>query len=36
MGKLLFLIFLLVPMVEIGIFIVVGQAIGLWLTLGGV
>ncbi len=36
MGRLLFLIFLLVPMIEIGIFIVVGQAIGLWLTLGGV
>lgn len=36
MGRLLFLIFLIVPIIEIGIFIVVGQAIGLWLTLGGV
>ncbi len=36
MGRLLFAIFLIVPMIEIGIFILVGQAIGLWLTLGGV
>ncbi len=36
MGRLLFGIFLIVPMIEIGIFILVGQAIGLWLTLGGV
>lgn len=36
MGRILFLTFLLVPMIEIGIFIMVGQAIGLWLTLAGV
>ena len=36
MGRLLFLIFLVVPIIEIGIFIVIGQTIGLWLTLGGV
>lgn len=36
MGRLLFLTFLLVPIVEIGIFIAVGQAIGLWPTLAGV
>ncbi len=36
MGRLLFLLFLIVPLIEIGIFILVGQAIGLWLTLGGV
>ena len=36
MGRLLFGIFLIVPLIEIGIFILVGQAIGLWLTLGGV
>lgn len=36
MGRILFLTFLLVPLIEIGIFIAVGQAIGLWLTLGGV
>ncbi len=36
MGRLLFGIFLIVPIIEIGIFILVGQAIGLWPTLGGV
>ena len=36
MGRLLFAIFLLVPMIEIGIFIIAGQAVGLWPTLGGV
>lgn len=36
MGRILFLIFLIVPIIEIGIFIVIGQAIGLLLTLGGV
>jgi len=36
MGRLLFLLFLIVPIIEIGIFIAVGEAIGLWLTLAGV
>ncbi len=36
MGRLLFLTFLVVPIIEIGIFIAVGQAIGLWPTLAGV
>lgn len=36
MGRLLFVIFLLVPLVEIGLFISLGQLIGLWPTLLGV
>ncbi len=36
MGRILFLLFLIVPIIEIAIFIGVGQAIGLWPTLGGV
>jgi len=36
MGRLIFLTFLLVPLVEIGLFIVLGQTIGLWPTLLGV
>ncbi|VAW19150.1 FxsA protein [hydrothermal vent metagenome] len=36
MGRILFLLFLIVPIIEIGIFIIVGQLIGLWLTLAGV
>jgi len=36
MGRVLFLVFLIVPIVEIAIFIGVGQAIGLWPTLLGV
>ncbi|HHG89645.1 MAG TPA: FxsA family protein [Devosia sp.] len=36
MGRLLFGIFLIVPLIEIGIFVLVGRAVGLWLTLGGV
>ena len=36
MGRLLFLIFLLVPLVEIAFFVVIGNAIGLWPTLAGV
>ena len=35
-GRILFLVFLSVPLIEIGFFIVVGQAIGLWPTLAGV
>ncbi len=36
MGRMLFLLFLVVPIIEIAIFIGVGQAIGLWPTLLGV
>jgi len=36
MGRILFLVFLVVPIIEIGIFIFVGQLIGLWPTLAGV
>lgn len=36
MGRLLFLLFLVVPIIEIALFIVLGQAIGLWPTLLGV
>lgn len=36
MGRLLFLVFLLVPLIEIAFFIVIGNAIGLWPTLAGV
>jgi UPF0716 protein FxsA len=36
MSRVLFAAFLLIPLVEIGFFIVIGQAIGLWPTLAGV
>ncbi len=36
MGRLLFIIFLLVPIIEIGLFILLGGVIGLWPTLLGV
>ncbi|MCF6325865.1 MAG: FxsA family protein [Devosiaceae bacterium] len=36
MGRILFFVFLAVPILEIGIFIAMGQAIGLWPTLAGV
>lgn len=36
MGLVLFFLFLVVPLIEIGIFIVLGQSIGLWPTLLGV
>lgn len=36
MAAYLFLGFLLIPLIEIGLFIVLGQAIGLWPTLLGV
>jgi len=36
MAAYLFLGFLVVPLIEIGLFIVIGQAIGLWPTLLGV
>lgn len=36
MGRLLFAIFMIVPLVEIAFFVVIGNAIGLWPTLLGV
>lgn len=36
MGRILFLIFMAVPLIEIALFVLVGQAIGLWPTLLGV
>lgn len=36
MLRFLFLAFLIVPIIEIGIFIVLGQTIGLWPTLAGI
>lgn len=36
MGRLLFLAFLTVPLIEIALFVVLGNAIGLWPTLLGV
>jgi UPF0716 protein FxsA len=35
-GRLIFLVFLVVPLIEIALFILIGQAIGLWPTLLGV
>jgi UPF0716 protein FxsA len=36
MGRLLFAVFMIVPLVEIAFFVVIGNAIGLWPTLLGV
>lgn len=36
MGRLLFLLFLAVPLIEIAFFVTIGGAIGLWPTLAGV
>jgi UPF0716 protein FxsA len=36
LGRILFLIFLAVPLIEIAFFVLIGQAIGLWPTLLGV
>ncbi len=36
MGRILFLIFLVVPLIEIACFVLIGQAFGLWPTLLGV
>ncbi|MHB1102518.1 MAG: FxsA family protein [Devosia sp.] len=36
MGRIVFLIFLSVPLIEIAFFVLIGQAIGLWPTLFGV
>jgi UPF0716 protein FxsA len=35
-GRILFLVFLIVPLIEIAFFVLIGQAIGLWPTLAGV
>jgi UPF0716 protein FxsA len=35
-GRILFAIFLIVPLLEIAFFVVIGNAIGLWPTLAGV
>jgi UPF0716 protein FxsA len=36
LGRGLFLVFMIVPLIEIALFVVLGQAIGLWPTLLGV
>ena len=36
MGRLIFLLFMIVPLIEIAFFVVIGNAIGLWPTLFGV
>lgn len=36
MGRLLFAVFMIVPLIEIAFFIIIGNAIGLWPTLLGV
>lgn len=36
MGRILFAIFLVVPLIEIACFVIIGSAIGLWPTLAGV
>lgn len=35
-GRILFAVFLVVPLVEIAFFVVIGNSIGLWATLAGV
>jgi len=35
-GRILFLTFMVVPLIEIAFFVVIGNAIGLWPTLAGV
>ena len=36
MGRILFAVFIIVPLVEIAFFVVIGNTIGLWPTLAGV
>ncbi|HEY0854050.1 MAG TPA: FxsA family protein, partial [Devosia sp.] len=36
LGRILFLVFMLVPLIEIAFFVLIGNAIGLWPTLAGV
>jgi UPF0716 protein FxsA len=35
-GRLLFAVFMIIPLIEIAFFVVIGNAIGLWPTLAGV
>lgn len=35
-GRILFLVFMIVPLIEIAFFVLIGNAIGLWPTLAGV
>ncbi len=36
LGRILFAVFLIVPLIEIAFFVLIGNAIGLWPTLAGV
>jgi UPF0716 protein FxsA len=36
LGRLLFALFMIVPLIEIAFFVIIGNAIGLWPTLAGV
>ena len=36
MGRILFAVFMLVPLIEIAFFVIIGNSIGLWPTLAGV
>jgi UPF0716 protein FxsA len=36
MGRLIFVVFTIIPLIEIACFILIGNAIGLWPTLAGV
>lgn len=36
MGRILFAVFMIVPLIEIAFFVVIGNTIGLWPTLAGV
>lgn len=35
-GRILFAVFMIIPLIEIAFFVVIGNAIGLWPTLAGV
>jgi len=35
-GRILFLVFMIIPLIEIAFFVIIGNAIGLWPTLAGV
>lgn len=35
-GRILFLVFMIIPLIEIAVFVLIGNAIGLWPTLLGV
>lgn len=36
LGRILFLTFMVIPLIEIAFFVIIGNAIGLWPTLAGV